>query len=82
VPDVHAHPGHIACDARTRSEIVVPLGKHGVLDLDSAGAYVSPSSRLCAQPAAGRRGFDETDRDGLERLVAILLDKASFARVQ
>jgi GAF domain-containing protein len=39
VPDVHAFPGHIACDAASRSEIVVPLlvqGKLlGVLDLDS-----------------------------------------------
>lgn len=39
VPDVHAFPGHIACDARSRSELVVPLchaGKPvGVLDLDS-----------------------------------------------
>src|ERR1700722_16525362 len=39
VPDVHAFPGHIACDARSRSEIVVPmmLGDRllGVLDVDS-----------------------------------------------
>lgn len=40
VPDVHAFPGHITCDARARSEIVVPVwdGKHtllGVLDVDS-----------------------------------------------
>lgn len=39
VPDVHAFPGHIACDVRSRSEVVVPLrdGNHivGVLDVDS-----------------------------------------------
>jgi len=40
VPDVHAFPGHIPCDARTRSELVVPLfGQNGtpvgVLDVDS-----------------------------------------------
>jgi GAF domain-containing protein len=39
VPDVHAFPGHIACDSASLSEIVVPLtiaGKlHGVLDIDS-----------------------------------------------
>ena len=40
VPDVHAFPGHIACDAASRSEIVVPLVLRewrllGVLDLDS-----------------------------------------------
>ena len=42
VPDVHAFPGHIACDAASRSEIVVPLldGDRllGVLDVDSPAA--------------------------------------------
>ena len=59
VEDVHAFPGHIACDGRSRSEIVVPvLGPDGallaVLDVDSA--------HLAA--------FDDEDRAGLERLVA------------
>jgi GAF domain-containing protein len=58
VPDVNAFPGHITCDARSRSEIVVPVfGRAGevtaVLDVDS--------ERLAA--------FDEEDRAGLERLV-------------
>ena len=58
VPDVHAFPGHITCDGRSRSEIVVPVFGPGrelvaVLDLDS--------DRLAA--------FDEEDRVGLERLV-------------
>ena len=61
VPDVCAFPGHIACDAASRSELVVPLiaaGRVvGVLDLDS--------------PRLGR--FDELDRAGCERLVATLL---------
>ncbi len=57
VQDVHAFPGHIACDAGARSEIVVPVFSAGgelvaVLDLDSHA------------PAA----FDETDRAGLERI--------------
>ncbi|HWY24239.1 MAG TPA: GAF domain-containing protein [Nevskia sp.] len=56
VPDVHAFPGHIACDAASRSELVVPLLKGerllGVLDLDS--------------PLPDR--FDEDDRRGLEAL--------------
>ncbi len=57
VPDVHAFPGHIACDAAARSEIVVPIHDPqgeliAVLDIDSH------------QPAA----FDEFDRDGLERV--------------
>jgi L-methionine (R)-S-oxide reductase len=62
VPDVHDFPGHIACDEASRSELVVPLVSNGrvvgVLDLDS--------------PDLAR--FDEEDRAGVERLVAILLD--------
>lgn len=59
VPDVTAFPGHITCDARSRSEIVVPVFDRSdallaVLDIDSE------------VPAA----FDEEDRVGLERLVA------------
>lgn len=61
VPDVHAFPGHIACDSASRSELVVPLIKNGtvlgVLDLDS--------------PHPNR--FDEEDREGCERLVQIYL---------
>ena len=61
VPDVHAFPGHIACDADSRSEIVVPLIADdvlvGVLDLDS--------------PKPGR--FDEADRAGLEAAGRLLL---------
>jgi GAF domain-containing protein len=61
VPDVSAFPGHIACDAASCSEIVVPLFRGdaviGVLDLDS-----------------GRTNrFDDKDRVGLERLAAIFL---------
>lgn len=61
VPDVHAFPGHIACDAASRSEIVAPLvdGERllGVLDVDS--------------PLPGR--FDEGDREGLEALARLLI---------
>ncbi len=61
VADVHAFPGHIACDAASNSEIVVPMVRDdqliGVLDIDS--------------PAHGR--FDRSDAEGLERVVAILL---------
>lgn len=61
VPDVHAFPGHIACDAASRSEIVIPLAaRHeivGVLDVDS--------------PKPSR--FDATDAGGLERLAEIFL---------
>ena len=62
VPDVHEFPGHIACDPLSRSELVVPLLEGGevlgVLDLDS--------------PLPGR--FDECDRKGCERLVALFVD--------
>ena len=61
VPDVHAFPGHIACDSASNSEVVVPLlaaGRVvGVLDLDS--------------PRPGR--FDEEDARGLESVVALFL---------
>ena len=61
VPDVHAFPGHIACDSASRSELVVPLTKDGrvlgVLDLDS--------------PNPNR--FDDEDREGCETLVRIFL---------
>lgn len=59
VEDVHAFPGHIACDSASNSEIVVPLLHRerllGVLDLDS--------------PEHAR--FDDTDRAGLEALAAL-----------
>lgn len=61
VRDVHEFPGHIACDAASNSEIVVPMVRNGelvgVLDLDS--------------PKLAR--FDEEDRAGLEGFVATLL---------
>lgn len=59
VRDVREFPGHIACDAASNSEIVVPLLRggalFGVLDIDS--------------PRLAR--FDEIDRDAIERLAAI-----------
>ncbi|AYN14995.1 GAF domain-containing protein [Pseudomonas monteilii] len=62
VEDVHAFPGHIACDSASNSELVIPLVKEGrligVLDLDS--------------PKVGR--FSEADQAGLERLAAIFLE--------
>jgi len=62
VRDVHAFPGHIACDAASRSEIVVPLfeGERllGVWDVDS--------------PDVAR--FDDEDRAGMQRLCAIFME--------
>lgn len=63
VADVHAFPGHIACDAASNAEIVVPLILNdgtllGVWDVDS--------------PLAGR--FTDADRDGMQALCALYLD--------
>lgn len=57
VPDVHAFPGHIACDAASRSELVVPLVKEGrllgVLDLDSPlPARFDPATAALAEAVA------------------------------
>lgn len=61
VPDVNAFPGHIACDAASNSEIVVPMIKGekviGVLDIDS--------------PKLAR--FDDEDREGLEAFIKVLM---------
>lgn len=66
VPDVHAFPGHIACDTASRSEVVVPLIADGqllgVLDIDS--------------PLPGR--FDEEDARGLERVARVTLAASRF----
>jgi L-methionine (R)-S-oxide reductase len=70
VPDVNAFPGHIACDAASQSEVVVPLiaaGRLvGVLDLDSA--------RLAR--------FDELDARGLERLAALFVQASRVAELR
>ena len=62
VPDVHAFPGHIACDSASRSEIVVPIHHQGkvvaVLDIDS--------------PLPDR--FGEEDKVGLAALAEMLED--------
>jgi len=63
VADVHAFPGHIACDADSRSELVVPVRRDGrtvaVIDLDS--------------PRPAR--FDAEDAAGCEALAALLADR-------
>lgn len=66
VPDVHAFPGHIACDSASRSEIVLPLitGDRllGVMDIDS--------------PVCGR--FDQEDAHGLASLCRILTEQVTW----
>ncbi len=65
VPDVHAFPGHIACDTRSRSEIVVPVwegaGLRAVLDVDSEQAGA----------------FSMEDQQGLESLVKQVYSNSS-----
>ena len=66
VEDVHAFPGHIACDTASRSELVVPLSSNGiirgVLDLDS--------------PLTAR--FDADDQTGVERLASIYMAASAW----
>lgn len=66
VPDVHAFPGHIACDSASASEIVIPIHGDeeviGVLDIDS--------------PVLNR--FSDEDAKGLQRLVEIIEEKADW----
>jgi GAF domain-containing protein len=63
VEDVHAFPGHIACDANSASELVVPVRRNGtviaVIDLDS--------------PTLNR--FDAEDAKGVERLARMIADR-------
>jgi GAF domain-containing protein len=61
VPDVHLFPGHISCDSRSKSEIVIPLKNTkneiiGVLDVDSASL----------------NAFDQTDSEWLEKIVGLI----------
>jgi L-methionine (R)-S-oxide reductase len=69
VADVHEFPGHIACDAASRSEVVVPLLDRGrligVLDLDS--------------PLPGR--FDRDDAVGLEAAAKLLIERSDLDNV-
>ncbi|KAM5491071.1 putative L-methionine (R)-S-oxide reductase [Microsporum audouinii] len=66
VPDVLNWEGHIACDADSRSEIVVPILVNGetvaIIDID------------CAEPS----GFDEVDKNGLEVLAAVLAESCNW----
>ena len=66
VADVHAFPGHIACDGASNSEIVIPLHQGGrvvgVLDIDS--------------PKLDR--FDEADQKGLEAFARMIEETAEF----
>lgn len=66
VPDVHKFPGHIACDAASRSEIVIPIRYNnqivGVLDIDS--------------PINVR--FDTEDQQGLEKIVEEIQNKCRW----
>jgi GAF domain-containing protein len=62
VPDVHAFDGHIACDSRSNSEIVVPV-------FDLAGALVA----VLDVDSVGFNAFDDIDARGLERICAAMM---------
>jgi L-methionine (R)-S-oxide reductase len=64
VDDVHAFPGHIACDAASASEIVVPVR-------DAAGQVIAVLDVDSTLPAA----FDDVDRRHLEAIAALLADR-------
>lgn len=70
VPDVHAFPGHIACDSASNSEIVLPIHAEGrvigVLDIDS--------------PTIGR--FCETDRESLLKVVDLIEARCDFSQTR
>lgn len=61
VPDVHKFPGHIACDSRTNSEIVVPVR-------DTAGTILA----VLDIDSASYNSFDETDRINLEIITTLV----------
>lgn len=65
VEDVHAFPGHIACDGRSQSEIVVPV-------FDAAGNLLAVFDVDSDQPAA----FDTVDQQGIETILAATFSKA------
>lgn len=67
VPDVHLFPGHIACDAASRSEIVVPV-------LDAAGELVAVFDVDSTLVGA----FDETDQRHLEAIMETLREKEAL----
>lgn len=71
VDDVHAFPGHIACDSASASEIVVPV-------FDAAGEVVAVLDVDSTLPAA----FDAADQRHLEALVAMLRDRVSLPVVR
>lgn len=70
IEDVNAFEGHIACDAASQSEIVIPIIKdcelYGVFDIDS--------------PIIGR--FTDEDRNRLEEIVEIFIEKTDFKGLQ
>mgnify|MGYP001162760636 CR=1 FL=1 len=64
VEDVHEFPGHIACDSRTNSEIVVPV-------FDEAGALKA----VLDIDSEAHAAFDKVDRHGLEAICALVFGK-------
>ena len=66
VPDVEQFPGHISCDAESRSEIVVPVVVPG--EDGGEGKLVAIIDVDCAET----NGFDDVDKQALEKLAALV----------
>src|SRR3989344_1774417 len=62
VPDVHKFPGHIVCDERSNSEIVIPV-------LDKKGRLIA----VFDVDSTSHGAFDEVDRKHLEKMMPVLL---------
>ena len=73
VDDVHAFEGHIACDADTRSEVVVPLVHTGA---DGARRVLGVLDLDCVAPA----GFDDADVRALERIAELIVQSCEWAK--
>lgn len=69
VPDVHAFPGHIACDAASRSEVVVPLHVEGIV----VGVLDVDSPRL--------HRFDSVDAEHLADVAAFFVESCDWGQV-
>lgn len=65
VPDVHAFPGHIACDSRSKSEIVIPVFKQSENGTKTVVAILDVDS-------SDLESFDEIDAKGLESIAALI----------
>ena len=72
VTDVNAYPGHIACDAETKSEVVCPL----ILPLP--GGQSERALGVFDLDCLALAGFDDRDKFGLERVARLVVDACDW----